>query len=242
MVAQPLYILRKVKFWLRLAAVPISFAFLYIILAAIFRNFNLDSPTEILEYGQAVYSRYGVAILLPAAFIEGIFLVNLHFPGMYVFLFAVLVSDKSITSLLIILVSCWSGFMLAGLLNYWMGKHGYYRALLFLGEKTVIEKIQLIVQRYKAPTLFLASVLPSLLAISLVCVGIAKENILRTMVIVGVSLLFWLAIWLWLATTALNLVDVYTIQYSNSSIFAFAVLILWGTFLIIKGELRSKQS
>ena len=221
---------KKFKNWIEPATVPFSLAGLFILFIVIYRGIGLPSPSALAQITQELFSQYGVIILLIGAFLEGIFMISFYFPGSFVILLAVVVSDMTPASLLAIGLTSWFGFMLAGFANYLMGKHGYYKALLFLGKKDSVDKMRKWMDHYGNWTIFFTAIHPNYVSISLVCSGIVRDKLLPTMIVAGASLSFWIFIWILLATPIIRNVD---LKNPNQSWYIVIALVLWGIVLIL---------
>lgn len=214
-----------------LGATFITFAFVY-------RFLGLPEPEEMAEIINFFYNTYGVQILFFAAFLEGIFMISFYFPGSFVILLAVFISDKSITDLSYIATLSFLGFVFSVAINYLLGKYGFYHALLWMGKRNTIESMQKWLDHKGRIAIFLSAFHPNFLAIAVVCMGISREGILRTGMSASLSLAFWVPLWTIVAAVLLSQVN---IEDPNQHWYIFAAFVVWGVFLIIKAMVKNSK-
>lgn len=229
--------IRRIKAGLAPAVIPFALAIAFSIFITLYRIAGLPSPTDIAFSATSFYKLYGNTIILPSAYIEGIFMISLYFPGSFVILIGVFASDKTLISLAALGLTAWFGFMLAGITNYFLGKFGYYRLLLFLGRKDSIVNMQRWLSQHGKIAIFLSAFHPNFLSVALVCAGITRRNFIRTIVLAGVSQLFWIAFWIVVGTPILQNVNM---EDPNQAWYLVLLLILWGFGLIARDRIKSR--
>lgn len=222
--------IRKLIKWIEPGLIPFSLAGAFAVFILIYRSLGLPSPVEVINLARNLFHEFGFIVLIIAAFLEGIFMISFYFPGSFVILIAVLISDMSPVSLISIGFFSWIGFIISVFVNYYMGMYGYYRALVFLGKSDTIEKMDAWLAKYGRWTIFFSAFHPNFLAASIVSNGIAKKSLTSTMLIAGSSLIFWILMWITVATPFLEEIDV---EDPNTSWYIVLFLIGWGLVLLI---------
>lgn len=222
---------KAVKEFLAPGAVPFLFAIAFAAFTLAYQLAGFPPPSEMAEIAKGFYSEYGIATLLVTAFIEGVFMVNVYFPGSFVILLAVFLSTKAFDELSVIAFVSWAGFVAAGQLNYWMGRAGFYKALLKLGKRDSVLKMQEWMDKRGLMALFVAAIHPNFLAISQVCMGISNEGYKRNLLYSAGSLLFWVPIWTVVSALLLKQID---LKDSNQAWYVVALFFISGLFLVIK--------
>ncbi len=219
------------------ALIPFSLAFFFTAFIVVYRILGLPQPVEMADHLKSLYQSYGMSILLFAAFVEGIFMVNIYFPGSFVIVVAIVISEKTPTDLIEIVIASWLGFMVAMVLNYFLGKTGIYRTLVWMGKKGTIDNMQRRLDKYGSRVTLLAGIHPNFMAIAAVCMGISASSLPRFLARSGVSLLFWSSAWAIFFAIALEHVDV---TDQNQHLYIIAMLLLWGVAAIIGAQIRRK--
>ncbi len=232
-----MYKLEKTKQIFSAGLIPLLWAILFAIFTVIYKTFDLPPPEEMAIIGRELYEQYGIVVLLIAAFVEGIFMVNIYFPGSFVIVLAVFLSDKSFMSLAVIGGSVWFGFVLAGAINYLLGKYGFYKLLLLIGRKDTVTRMQKWVDKRGNVAIFIAAIHTNFLAIAQVCLGIAKESLRKNLLLSGLSLAFWIPIWTFLFSIIIEKVN---LEDSNQAWYIVATLFLWAIILIMKEQIAKR--
>lgn len=202
--------------------IPFGVALLFSLFSLLYSLFDLPSPKELAILGKNLYDNYGLITLLLAALLEGVFMVNIYIPGSFVIVLSVFLSDKSVVQLVTISAIVWFGFFASSIFNYWLGATGFYKALLILGKRNTIEKMQAWIGKKGGKAIFLSSIHPNFQAITMVCIGIARHYFLNSMIKSALSLAFWVPIWTIIFSIILKKVD---IEDSNGPLYVIVLLL-----------------
>lgn len=212
-------------------------AALFSLLSVTYAVFDLPSPKEIAEAGKNLYDQYGLAVLLLAATIEGLFMINIYIPGSFVIVLSVYLSDKTPSSLAVIALVTWIGFFISSVINYYLGATGGYKALLLLGKEGTLKKVRKWMEKHGARAIFLSSVHPNLQAFVMVCAGIAHESIARTSIKSAVALTVWVPLWTIFFSQTLKHVE---IDDKNSAGYLVALLIGAGLAISVIDSIKKQ--
>jgi membrane protein DedA with SNARE-associated domain len=232
-------IYRKVYDFISPGIIPFLLAISLTLLILLDTILNLPSIPEMLVFFKELLIKYGLIVLILASFCEAFFMLNFYLPGSFVIVLSVLVSDKSFPSLAQVALFSWIGFVLANVINFYLGKLGYYKVLLFLGKKNTVENMKSWLSKNKNKAFFLSAIHPNFLAIAIVCAGIARSSFLQTISVSSLYLFFWIAIWLIIATPLLKEVS---IEDPNQSWYIVSFFIIWGIINIGREQLKSIKS
>jgi membrane protein YqaA with SNARE-associated domain len=111
------------KIFKELPVLPTSALVFYIIMVLLWSVGLIPSPTEILSFLESLYIEFGLFGLGIASFLEGIVYLGLYFPGSFIIVLAVFLSDGSFISLLSISVVVAIAVTLTSFVNYFLGRH-----------------------------------------------------------------------------------------------------------------------
>ncbi len=150
---------------------------------------GIDTYTDIAK---GFFDRYGLFALYVAAVIESLFMISLYFPGSFVFVLAILVSDRSPLSLGEIVFVGWASVLTATIINYWLGKEGFYRLLLHFGAERTVEDMQAWLEKRGRWAVFLSAAHPNILAVTNICMGIARTGLLKSLALSFIAIIFWI--------------------------------------------------
>jgi membrane protein DedA with SNARE-associated domain len=220
------------------AVFPFSLCFFLLLFAALYRILNLPSPTELIIILEKLFSSYGFWIVFFCALIEGIFIIGLYFPGSLAIAISVLILGKTPLDLFFIGIISYFAFMISNILNYYLGKYGYYRLLLFIGKKDTIDKMQKVMGKYGNRTFYITGALPNFFAVTSVCAGISNLSIYRTLYLQATALFFWIFVWVIVGSLIVNHIN---LQDENQSFYIIIMVFLWGVYLIIKDYIKKKK-
>lgn len=200
-----------------------------------YRILGLPFPSEITIYIVNWFNLYGYWILLLAAFIEGIFVIGMYFPGSLVIALAVYSLGQTPIDLFCIGAISFISFLAANIFNYYIGRYGYYEFLLLIGGKDSITKMQETMNKYGNKTFLITGFFPNFIAITSICAGIAKLDFIKTVIQLSISLFFWVTIWIIVGSLIIKHVD---LQDNNQSLYILGVIFLWAMFLIFKERIK----
>ncbi len=173
------------KLHLERAAMPLGVCAGLLAMEYAAKPLGLPSVETLVAFFKHAFETYGLWALAIAAFIEGVFLVSFYLPGSLVIFSAILFSDRSYGALSEILAICWIAFMLAAILNYAIGYHGFYRAFKKLGAERLITETQSWMNRYGLLTYAVAAFHPNYIGMVEVCSGVSRQGLLKTLAMAG---------------------------------------------------------
>jgi membrane protein DedA with SNARE-associated domain len=227
------------KEFLRPGLVPFALAAVFTVTSFGYSFFGLPSAAELATIGRDLYLQHGLLVLLGAALLEGVFMVNLYLPGSFVIVLSVFLSDKSLGELSVIAAITWLGFWLASVGNYFLGSSGLYRLLLALGRSDTIQSTQKWIERRGEKARFIAAVHPNLQAVYMVCAGIARDKVVAASLKSAIYLALWVPLWTIFFAMVLKKVD---IEDSNTPLYVIAFLLLIGLLMCFSHALNRPSS
>ena len=186
--------LKRLVKYLEPGAFYFTFAVVFVILMFVREPLGLPGVDALADVAKGFFERYGLVALYIAAVIESTFVISFYFPGSLVVVLAILVSDRSIPSLTIIVLIGLASVMTATVVNYFLGKEGAYRLLLRLGSEEIVNDMQAWLAKRGRVAVFFSAVHPNILAITNICMGIARAGLLRTLTGTFLAILFWIPI------------------------------------------------
>ncbi len=186
--------LRRAKEYLAPGAFYFALALVCTIMIFIREPLGLPGVDFFADIAKGFFERYGLITLYVSAVIESSFVIGFYFPGSLVVVLAILVSDRSILALTIIVLIAWASVLTATVVNYWLGKEGFYRLLLKLGSEDTLHSMQAYLEKRGRWAIFFSGVHPNILAITNICMGIAHSGFLKTMAFSFIAIAFWVPV------------------------------------------------
>ena len=218
---------------------PFSICIFLIVFIFFYHLLDFPSPYELTLLIESWFSQYGLWLLLIAAFLEGFFVIGMYFPGSLAIALSIYTLGKTYVDLFYIGGISFIAFLIANILNYYLGKYGYYKLLLLIGKKDMIDKMQNTMLKHGNRTFFFTGFFPNFIAITSVCAGISNMNILKTITLQTTSLLFWVTVW---TITGSLIIKQVNLQDNNQSLYILAIIFLWGVYLVIKENIKTKKN
>lgn len=217
---------------------PFSLCILLGVFIILYRLFDFPQPEELAQYIVKSYEQYGLVIVFVSAIIESLFMLGIYLPGSLAIVLAVFSLGNNNYNLFYIGSLAVFGFTVSNIINYFLGKYGYYRLLLFFNQQEIIDKMQKRLEKNSWRTIFLTSFHPNFLAITMVCLGIGKINLFKSIFSSTVSLIFWVTLWTFIASKAVKTIN---LQDSNQSLYLLGLFFIWGIFLIVRENIKSQE-
>ena len=107
----------------KIPLLPLSALIFYLTVLLFWKLGIAPSPIEILTFLENLYTKYGIIGLFIASFLEGIVYLGLYFPGSFIIVLAVILSDGTIKAFLIISLTVALAITLTSIINYFLGQN-----------------------------------------------------------------------------------------------------------------------
>ncbi|MBI1309128.1 MAG: hypothetical protein GC129_04660 [Proteobacteria bacterium] len=218
------------------AAFPLTNAVLLTIFALAAPSLGIPELAELTTTAQTWFAHYGFPILFISAFLEALYMVNFYFPGSLIIVLAVLLSPKTFSALALVTAICWLAFMAANLVNYALGRYGFYRLFNFLGAEDMLRRTSKFLARYGHLTTFLAAFHPNWLALVMVCYGMSRFPPTRAFLYAGLSM----AVTGPILTTLVATTTLFTQHGGGLFITLIALFYLWAAAEVAASIWRSR--
>lgn len=215
--------------------IPYLLAFAYLAFALIYQLLPLPSPEALLPILREYYQQYGALALFVAAFVEAIFFLGLYFPGSTVILVAVYLAPKTAPSLAAVAITVFLGFLFACCVNYWMGRYSLHRMLLWIRKGRTVEKMREWLNRRGWPVLVITGFNPNWQSFAAVAMGISRQGFGKTVAASALGLAFWIPLWTVVVAMLVSKID---LTDKHQYLYVFALLLAWGTYLVVKDHVQ----
>jgi membrane protein DedA with SNARE-associated domain len=178
------------KHYLKLFSIPLSVLVTFISMYIIWNVFNLP-PAEVLTVQlNDWFHLYGPIVILGSAFIEGILLIGGYFPGVFI-IFVSVVTATSLSEALTRIVFGTIGLILAHIVNYVLGRYGWYKLLVKFGLGKSIEEMQNKLLKKGTLAIFVSYWLPKLSALTDTAAGILHMPFKKFVISSILASIFW---------------------------------------------------
>jgi membrane protein DedA with SNARE-associated domain len=227
------------RYYLRLLSLPLLFFFLYATLFLAWRIFDLPSPEAMTQIVDGWFNEYGLPALFVCSILEGLLLIGGYFPGVFVIFIGVVLADSPMEALLAMTVAT-AGLLISHIVNYLLGKYGWYKLLVKFGMRGAIEESKRKMEKRGPIAIPLSYWLPSIGALTNTAAGILQLRF-RTFILYSVaSSVFWYSI---VGILVYLLGDkAISLSVGNSGMaVAFGIVAVWMLILLIMDK-REKNS
>lgn len=219
------------KYYLKLLSMPLSVLAIYLSLDLIWRIFNLPNPENLTLILKEWFSQYGLFTLFFSAILEGLLVVGNYFPGVLVIVLSVLVAGSAKGAMMAVAVGT-IGLMIAHVINYFLGKYGWYKILVHLGMKEHIEESKAKLEKRGLWAIPLSYWLPSLGALTNTAVGIMNIPFKNFILFSIPSSIFWYSL---VGFVVYNVGDK-AIKFAGAgtaNVYGFGIIAIWMLLLLI---------
>ncbi len=214
---------------IKLLIAPLVLLLSLVLLIIAYNFFNLPDLDKFVELAQKYYSRHLFWTVFIGALVEGLLVVNWYLPGSIVIVFGVIFARNNVVDVALSVTLIILGFFMTTIINYGLGRYGWYRLLLRLGLKEPLQRMKKRVEKSGLPIIFSTYFHPNVGALTATSAGILMYSFRRFVFYSFFALVGWNALWgivvYFTGPIILNLLSIWT---------AFLVIIFWIIFLVIK--------
>jgi membrane-associated protein len=185
----------KQKKLFQYVAIPALAVVFYFGLILIYRALNLPTPEEIIAWATKYYELYGYWVVLIGALAEGALFINWYLPGSVVVALGVVFAKEAHLNVFLMLAMVILGFYITALINYALGRFGWYHVFLKLGLKEPLEKVETKLKDKGVRVLFTTYIHPNFGALAATAAGVLKFDFLKFALYSFVSIVLWNSFW-----------------------------------------------
>jgi membrane protein DedA with SNARE-associated domain len=226
--------LAKIDF--KKALLPLSVLGVFLLIYLAWRFFALPPQEEVIEIARFYFEKYGLAILLVSSVVEGIVLVGWYYPGSLIIFLGVILAGKDVEKVVEAVGMITVGLFFAYIINFLLGKYGWYRLLLKFGLRDALEDAKERVSKHGLLAIFMSYWQPNLAALVATSAGILDFSFAKFFIYSLVAAVLWNTFW-----GAL----VYTIGEGALSLvglrFVFLAIFLWIIYRIWNNKTREEE-
>lgn len=184
------------------AAFPLTLLLLLGIFLATYQLLDLPTYNEILAYAKAQYEIHGYWVVFVSALAEGFLLINWFFPGSVVVVMGTLFATQGAQSVALTVSLVMTGLFIMAIVNFYMGKYGWYKIFLKFGLEKEIEKMRQRIEKHGLKILMISYVHPHVGSLTATAAGILQINTKTFLKYSFLAFAFWATVWVGLVYTA----------------------------------------
>jgi len=195
---------------LKKLALPVLFLLITLSIFLVWKIFDLPEQEELLNSVQHYFDKYGLITVFISAIIEGLLLIGWYYPGSLVIVLGVIFAGQNLWRVIETLTLITLGLYIGYVINFFVGKYGWYRLLLKFGLREHLEKSQAKLIKNGPAAIFLSFWHPAAGALISTAAGIIQFPHLRFFALAAIALTIWNALWgtlvYFMGTAALSLI------------------------------------
>lgn len=176
-------------------AFPLLLLVLLVSLLAVFNIFNIPSNEELIKIVKVYFERYGYPVLFASAFIESLPLICLYVPGSSIILLAAAFSKQGTLNIVLVILVTSLALMLGFVINYFIGKHGWFKVLARFGLGDALENSKKKIEEHGDKWIWLTYLHPNLGALTSTAYGIMKMPFRKFLLTSMLATLAWCTFW-----------------------------------------------
>lgn len=157
--------------------------------------FKLPPESELIEIIRGYFLQYGLVTVFVAALIEAMLLAGVYLPGGLVIFLGVLFSAGNPKHAALSVLMTILGFSLGYLLNYSLGKYGWYKVLVKFGLSSSLETAKEQFEKHGYKAIWLSYWQPNLAAFTSTAAGILGTSFVKFVVVSCAAAFTWSAFW-----------------------------------------------
>jgi membrane protein DedA with SNARE-associated domain len=215
------------------AAFPITLLALLGIFLLTYQALNLPSYDEIIAFAQAQYEVHGYWVVFVAALAEGFLLVNWFFPGSIVVVMGTLFATQGAQSVALTVSLIMTAFFIMTLVNFYMGKYGWYKIFLKFGLEKEIDNMRQRIEKHGMKIIILSYIHPHVGSLTATAAGILQINTKTFIKYSLAAFAFWATVWVGMVYLAGEKI-VSLINFQNLLIIMVAWILVMGVQFSIK--------
>ncbi len=229
--------MNPVKTLLKLLLAPLTLLGIYLLVVLVWGLAGLPSDDRLLLIIQGYFAKYGLWIVFAGALIEGFLLLGQYFPGGFVIFIGVISAGRDAARVIETIFVVSLAFFISYFLNYWVGKHGWYRLIVKMGLKKTLEdsKSKLIKQGMNA--IIFSYWEPNLASITATAAGVLHVPLRKFLIFSAIGIIFWNSIWgtlvFILGESALKIIGLKYI---------IGIFLIWAAVILIRHYLLSRKN
>lgn len=223
----------KINDFLKLVSIPLLLLAAYFLMYFIWQIFNLPESDDLIVIVKSWFQDYGLWIVFVSALIEGVLLFGNYFPGGIVIFLGVISADGDVErTVWVVFLVCLALFF-AYLINYMLGKYGWYKLLIKFGMKESIEKQKEKLGKHQFSAIMGSYWFPNLASITSTAAGILKLPIKKFLFHSAIGVLIWNTFWgILVASLGEKALDMISLKL------ALLILGIWIAVILIKNRLE----
>lgn len=183
------------KEFIAFASLPIIILIIFGSLGILWRIFDLPNYDIMRELTEEAFYLHGYRVALIAGFAEGLLFFNWYLPGSIAIVMSVVMAKSAGLNVWIVLALITFAFTSTAIINYALGRYGWYRIFLKLGLKEQLDRTRGRVEKHGPKIVFSTYFHPNIGALTATSAGILKLPFIQFAFYSLLANILWGSIW-----------------------------------------------
>jgi membrane protein DedA with SNARE-associated domain len=180
---------------LKLIGLPLALLAIFVSLYAIWLILDLPPEATLVPLAKDYFSRYGLITVLIGAVLEGLLLIGWYFPGTIVIVVALLLAGNDPLQVAQIGVAAAIGLCVAYGVNFFAGKHGWYRMFVAFGLREGLERAKERLSKFGLSAIFTTYWQFNLASLISTAAGILQFSFGQFFLVSTIAAFAWMTFW-----------------------------------------------
>ena len=229
--------LGSLKDFLKLAIVPLVLLLIILSVLLVYKISGIHPRDSVTQIAEKYFEKYGLWVVFFGALAEGLLFLNWYLPGSVIIVFSVVLAGRDLGNVTLVVSLVIIAFFITSILNYLLGKHGWYHLFMKFGLKEPLERIKRRVEKHGLSIIFGTYLHPNIGALTATSAGILKLPFRKFLFYSMAALLFWNSLW----GIVVYLIGPLILEYWGLW-FVTTVMIVWLIILAVKFIRGRKKS
>lgn len=181
--------------FIKFAILPIVFLAAVLLGRLLWQVFDLSDNDYVIKVASNYYAAYGYWVVLIGALAEGFLFLNWYVPGSIVVVMGVVFASQNNQNVFLIVGIIILGFFITSIINYVLGRFGWYHVFMKLGLKQPLERVKSRVKNKGLPIIFSTYFHPNIGALTSTSAGILQLNFAKFVLYSILALMVWNSVW-----------------------------------------------
>ena len=217
--------------------IPLIFLGALLLLYLIWKILDLPPKAELIQITREYYDKYGLITIFVSAIIEGLLLIGWYYPGSLVIFLGVIFANKDIPQIAEVILVATMGLFIAYIIDFFLGKYGWYRLFLAFGLKESLNSAQHRLTKYGLTGIFISYWQPNLAALTSTAAGILyfpfRKFLLYSLISVITWNIFWSAVVYFFGEASLSFIGLR---------FVFIVIVGWIALRLLSRKFKRRDN
>jgi membrane protein DedA with SNARE-associated domain len=199
--------------------------------------YNLPGPSNLVEHSKYYFDKYGLIIFFFTALIESLLLIGNYFPGTLILLFGLSTLIDSPQKVFEAYIYISLGMLLGYIVNYFLGKYGWYKILEKIGYKDELIKIENKLLNNNLSSVTFLYFLPGFGSLLSTSFGVLRFNFLKFISFTFFIVLAWNCAW----AIAVYFLGNTVFQFINNGYLVLVAGVFYIFYLYKSGKLQISE-